>query len=358
MRVLVAMSGGIDSAATVLLLKEMGYNVVGVTLKIWDNVSTSCNKPNCCSLESILETKALANSLNIEHHVIDVRNDFKNSIIKNFICEYLAARTPNPCVLCNSMIKWSKTIALADSLNCEKIATGHYSYVREENGRFYIQRGVDNTKDQSYVLWQLTQEQLYRTLLPLGGIVKKDIRKYVLDKGYDILSKKKDSQGICFIPNGDYRPFLRRFQPELDTLVGEGSYYSVEGRLMGKHKGYPFYTIGQRKGLNIAVGHPLYVVDIEKVTNKIILGEREHLLGDKLLLKNVLFQKYDNIIKNKKYLCKIRYNHKAEFCIIEKQGEDLFVKFESPVESITSGQSGVIYDETGSIICGGIIMKI
>lgn len=261
-RVLVAMSGGIDSSVTALMLHEQGYEVIGITMKTWDYASSGGTKrtTGCCSLDDINDARALAVDLSFPHYILDIRSEFGDFIIDNFIEEYMAGRTPNPCVLCNTHIKWDALLKRADQLDCEFIATGHYAQVRQENGRYLISKGKDAAKDQSYVLWGLSQQSLARTIFPIGGFHKSEIRDMAMQAGYETLSKKSESYEICFIPDNDYRGFLKRKVEGLEDQVKGGLFVDTEGNILGQHEGYPFYTVGQRKGLGIALGDRKSVV--------------------------------------------------------------------------------------------------
>ena len=278
-KVLVAMSGGIDSSVTAMLLHEQGYEVIGVTMKTWDYSSSGGKKKStgCCSLDDINDARILAVNMGFHHIIIDIREEFGSFIVNNFVDEYLAGRTPNPCVLCNTHIKWDALLKRADQLGCEFIATGHYAQIRQENGRYVISKGVDEWKDQSYVLWGLTQESLARTIFPLGGFKKSEIREMAMERGYKELAQKSESYEICFIPDNDYRGFLKRKVEGLEEKVANGDFVDTQGNVLGKHKGYPFYTIGQRKGLEIALGEPMYVVEIDAPNNRVVLGTKEDL---------------------------------------------------------------------------------
>ncbi len=356
-RVLIAMSGGIDSSVAAILLKEQGYDLVGVTFRTWDYISKGCweKETGCCSMDSIQEAKLMAEKLGFEHHVLDIRKEFNDFVINNFVDEYLAGRTPNPCVSCNSHIKWGEILKKADSLGCEFVATGHYAQIRNENGRYILSKGVDLSKDQSYFLWSLTQDNLKRTMFPLGGYLKPEIREIALERGFEKLSKKRESQEICFIPDNDYRKFLTERIPDINEKIGEGNFVDVEGKILGKHKGYPFYTIGQRKGLEIAVGHPLYVVNIDVETNTVILGLREDLLNNEMSVDNINLIKYDKIEGEIDSVTKIRYRDNGAPAVIKQEGDILKFNFFEKVSAIAPGQSAVFY-EGDDVIGGGLIM--
>ncbi|WP_347915694.1 tRNA 2-thiouridine(34) synthase MnmA, partial [Bacteroides fragilis] len=259
-RVLVGMSGGIDSSATCIMLQEQGYEVVGVTMRTWD-VPSRFSTPGQDEPDDVLEARALAERLGIEHHVADVRKEFKQIIVKHFIDEYMQGRTPNPCVLCNPLFKERILCEWADQTNCAHISTGHYCRLEERKGKLYIVAGDDQTKDQSYFLWKLPQEILQRFLFPLGTYTKQEVREYLRQKGFEAKARGGESMEICFI-EGDYRNFLRSQCPDIDTQVGPGWFVNSKGVKIGQHKGFPYYTIGQRKGLEIALGHPAYVLRI------------------------------------------------------------------------------------------------
>lgn len=355
-RVLVAMSGGVDSSIAALLLKEQGYEVIGITMKTWD-YGSSCVTPKetgCCSLDSINDARALAVKLGFPHYVIDFKKEFENKIISNFIEEYIAGRTPNPCVLCNKLIKWNDLLAKADTLDCEYIATGHYAKLMFENDRYFLRKGIDDSKDQTYVLWGLSQENLKRTIFPLGDMLKSDIKEMAKEAGFDFLAKKSESYEICFIPDNDYRKFLKNRIPELEDKLNGGDFLDKQGKVLGKHNGYPFYTIGQRKGLVIAVGTPLYVNKIDAVANTVTLGGREELMSDELTVSDFNLMKYEHINGLKDITTKIRYKDKGAFSTLNEENNKIFIKFVEKVSAITSGQSAVFY-EGNDLIGGGII---
>lgn len=356
-RVLVAMSGGIDSSIAALLLQEEGYEIVGVTLKTWEYSSTCSTgkETGCCSIDSFNDARDLAVRLGFPHYIIDVQKEFEENIISNFIEDYLNGRTPNPCVNCNTDIKWDYLLKQADKLNCRYIATGHYAQIIFENDRYFIRKGLDEIKDQSYVLWGLNQENLSRTLLPLGKYKKEEIKKLANDKGFENLSKKRESYEICFVPDNDYRSFLKSRVPDLEKKVDDGNFTDSNGKILGKHKGYPFYTIGQRKGLEVAVGHPLYVIDINAETNVIILGEKEKLYKNSLRANQINYIKYESIDKDTEFLAKVRYKDTGTKCFINQFEDYIEINFIDKVSAITPGQSVVVY-ENNDVVLGGVII--
>tara|TARA_B000000565_G_C23780465_1_gene375735 strand:- start:1921 stop:3009 length:1089 start_codon:yes stop_codon:yes gene_type:complete len=358
-KVLMAMSGGIDSTVAAMLLHESGYEVIGLTMKTWDYESSGGNKKEtgCCSLDSINDARKVAVECGFPHTILDIREEFGDSIINNFVDEYIAGRTPNPCVLCNTYIKWEALLKRADMLNCKYIATGHYAQIRKENNRFVVYKGIDSKKDQSYVLWGISQDCLSRTIFPMGKYHKDDIKKIAIERGYKSLAEKSESYEICFIPDNDYRGFLKRKVKGLEKKVNGGSFMNTNGDVIGKHEGYPFFTIGQRK-LGVSFGkEPSYVIDIDPDTNVVTIGKKEDLLKQKMYVKDINYVKTKQIDKEKTYLVKVRYKHQGELAFIEQTEEILKVFFINKVNGIAPGQSAVIYDE-GDVVAGGIIMKI
>ena len=356
-KVLVAMSGGIDSSVAAMLLHEQGYEVIGITMKTWDYASSGGTRKTtgCCSLDDINDARILAVNMGFHHIILDIREEFGDYIIDNFVDEYLAGRTPNPCVLCNTHIKWDALLRRADQLGCEFIATGHYAQVRNENGRYVISKGKDENKDQSYVLWGLSQEALARTLFPLGGFSKPEIRQMALDRGYEELSKKGESFEICFVPDNDYRGFLKRRVEGLEEKVAGGDFVDVNGKVIGKHKGYPFYTIGQRKGLEVAFGDPRYVVKINAEANIVVLGTKEDLNKKEVFVRNPNIIKYDKLPDNMEALSKIRYKDRGKNSEISTLDDGrIKIDFYEEVQGVAPGQSAVFY-EGSDLIGGGFI---
>lgn len=358
-KVLVAMSGGIDSTVTALMLHEQGYEVVGITMKTWDYASAGPSKKEtgCCNLDSFNDARAAAVHHGFPHFILDIRDEFGDFVINNFVDEYIAGRTPNPCVLCNTHIKWRALMKRADALGCEFIATGHYAKLREENGRGVISKGVDETKDQSYVLWGLDQDVIKRTMLPLGGYRKTEIRQMAMDFGYPELAKKAESYEICFVPDNDYRGFLKRKVEGLEERVNGGNFVLADGTIVGKHKGYPFYTIGQRKGLDIALGKPIFVTEIIPETNTIVLGEEHELNRSEMTVGGINYGKYDHLPEGMESIVKIRYKDKGSLAnIYTGEGDTVKVNFYEQVKGIAPGQSAVFY-EGDDVLGGGIIRR-
>jgi tRNA-uridine 2-sulfurtransferase len=358
-KVLVAMSGGIDSTVTSLMLNQQGYEVVGITMKTWDytNSGGSKKETGCCNLDSFNDARMAAVQHGFPHYILDIRDEFGSFVVDNFVDEYLAGRTPNPCVLCNTHIKWRALLKRADALGCDFIATGHYGKVyQHENGRFVVSKGVDETKDQSYVLWGLQQDLLSRTLLPLGGYRKTEIRQMALDFGYPELAKKSESYEICFVPDNDYRGFLKRKVDGLEERVSGGLFVDKNGNVLGQHKGYPFYTIGQRKGLDIALGKPAFVTSIDPETNTVMLGDEEDLEKEDMKVGKVNWIKYAGIDGEMEAITKIRYKDKGTLSSIISSGNEVTVRFYEKAKGIAPGQSAVFY-EGEDVIGGGIIQR-
>jgi tRNA-specific 2-thiouridylase len=358
-KVLVAMSGGIDSTITALMLHEQGYEVVGITMKTWDYTASGGSKKEtgCCNLDSFNDARMAAVQHGFPHYILDIRDEFGSFVVENFVDEYLAGRTPNPCVLCNTHIKWRALLKRADALGCDYIATGHYAKVyQHENGRFVISKGIDETKDQSYVLWGLQQDLLSRTILPLGGYRKTEIRQMAMDFGYPELAKKSESYEICFVPDNDYRGFLKRKVEGLEQKVEGGLFVDKGGKILGHHKGYPFYTIGQRKGLDIALGKPAYVTSIDPETNTVVLGDEEDLEKEEMKVVKINWIKYDGLTAEMDAITKIRYKDKGSLATIIPLGNDVMVRFYEKAKGIAPGQSAVFY-EGDDVIGGGVIQR-
>lgn len=356
-RVLVAMSGGIDSTVAAIMLHDAGYEVVGMTMKTWDYASAGGSKKEtgCCSLDSINDAREIAVNRGFAHMILDIRDEFGDYVIDNFVGEYLAGRTPNPCVLCNTHIKWDALLRRADKLDCDFIATGHYAQIREENGRYVISTGLDGNKDQSYVLWGLSQESLKRTLFPMGQYKKSDIKQMAVEMGYAELAKKSESYEICFVPDNDYRGFLKRRVPGLEAQVEGGDFVDRDGNLLGKHRGYPFYTVGQRKGLDIALGKPVFVTEIRPETNTVVLGELDELDRNGMVVGKINLQKYAALpADGLDVIAKIRYKDPGSPAHIRQEGDKIIAEFNKKVKAIAPGQSAVFYEGT-DVLGGGWI---
>ena len=353
-----AMSGGIDSTMASLILHEEGYEVIGLTMKTWDYESSGGNKKEtgCCSLDSINDARQLAVDCGFPHTILDIREEFGDFIIEDFVDEYIAGRTPNPCVLCNTHIKWEALLKRADMLKCQYIATGHYAQIRKENNRYVVSKGIDESKDQSYVLWGVKQECLRRTIFPMGKYHKKDIKQMAIDRGYKALAEKNESYEICFIPDNDYRGFLKRKVEGLEEKVKGGNFISPSGEVLGTHDGYPFYTIWQRK-IGMSLGSkPTYVIGINPEDNTVVVGTKDDLKKQEMFVKDINYLKYPNIKDGMECLVKVRYKHKGEIATITNEGDNLRVCFHQKVEGIAPGQSAAIY-EGADLIAGGFIMK-
>lgn len=348
-RVLLGMSGGIDSTVSAMLLIEQGYDVVGVTFRTFDSIKESCiaKEKGCCSIESIMEAKHNAERMGFEHHIVDFRDTFRQCVIQNFIDEYMSGHTPNPCVLCNSHIKWGELMRVADELHCDYIATGHYARTKEHEGKIYLAAAADERKDQTYFLWMLTDEQLRRTIFPLGDLTKDEVRTIAREHGYEKLATKRESQEICFIPDNDYRAFLRANVPDYNERVRAGEYVDAQGHVLGKHEGYVNYTIGQRKGLGIALGHPAFVTHIDANTNRVTLGTNDDLYATELRVKGLTVRELaEGVIT-----AKIRYRSQA---VPVTKIDESCITFATPVWGVTPGQSVVLYQD-GFVIGGGLI---
>lgn len=337
------MSGGIDSTAVCSMLLGRGYRVVGLTLVTCDG-----------SVAAAEGAKALALRLGIEHYVVDIRDEFRTAVIQPFIDSYLAGYTPNPCVNCNPTIKFRLLEEWADKLGCEKIATGHYVKIHfadegDEGCRYYIVAGEDIYKDQSYFLWRLTQSQLSRCIFPLGEWDKKEVRQYLDSKGLDIVAKGGESMEVCFIP-GDYRDFLRNNIPNVDEVIREGSFVDSEGRVIGYHRGFPYYTVGQRKGLGIALGRPMYVLKINPLKNTVMLGEEEKLKSNYILIDAPVW--VGNVPADG-LMVRIRYRSRPIACDtpIELPDGRYLIHLHSEASAVTPGQSAVFY--VGNMVVGG-----
>ena len=350
-RVLVGMSGGIDSSAACIMLQEQGYEVVGVTMRTWD-IPSHFSSPEQEQPDEIMEAQAVAARLGIEHHVADVREEFRKVIVQYFIDEYMRGRTPNPCVMCNPLFKERILCEWADRTGCQWIATGHYCQIEKRNGHCYIVTGDDATKDQSYFLWKLPQEILERMLLPLGGMTKETVREYLAQKGFEAKAKGGESMEICFIDK-DYRDFLREHCPDIDERIGPGWFVDSKGLKLGQHKGFAYYTIGQRKGLGIALGEPAYVLKINPEKNTVMLGNADQLKTEYMLVEPPVAPDIEELLTCPNLSVRIRYRSRPIPCQVLQLPDNsyLLVKFATEASAITPGQSAVFYD--GNRVLGG-----
>ncbi len=335
-KVLVGMSGGVDSSVCASLLQNDGYEVLGITLDLFGDTTQSQS-----------DAKAVCDSLGIEHTVFDLKNEFKGFVIDNFINEYVNGRTPNPCIVCNRTIKFGEMLKIANELGCYKIATGHYAKIIEKDGRFLLCRGDDKAKDQSYVLYRLTQEQLSRTVFPLASHSKDEVRQTAESLNL-VNANKKDSQDICFVPDGDYAAFIEK---TADFVSQTGNYLDINGKVLGQHKGVIRYTIGQRKGLGIALGKPAFVIDKNPNTNEVVIGDEKHLFFNKVYIENLNFIPFDDLEGEMQVYCKLRYRHTEQPATIKPYKNGVLVEFQEPQRAPSPGQAAVFYD--GDIVVGG-----
>ena len=356
--VVVAMSGGVDSSVAAALLKEQGYNLIGITMKTWGFDDFPEKDSGCCSLETIYSAKNVAHNLGFPHYTLDFTEKFNDIVISNFISEYLKGNTPNPCVLCNKAIKWGALLEKAESLGADYIATGHYAKVNynEIYKRFIVSAANDNQKDQSYALWRVSQYALSKTLFPLSNYTKSEIRNIAREMGLKP-ADTPDSQEICFVPNDDYRELIQIRLPELSEKLSGGDILYHDKKI-GTHKGYPYYTIGQRRGLNVAIGKKIYVSGTDPEKNIVTVDDESGLFHSGFTANEINLMMFDKLESPLKAKVKIRYNDKGSEALIEQTGEDLVkVTFDSPQKAITPGQSAVFYSGN-DLIGGGIIDKV
>ena len=348
------MSGGIDSTVSAILLREQGYDLVGVTFRTFDSMKESClaKEKGCCSIESIMEAKHNAERLGFEHHIVDFRDTFREHVIANFVDEYAHGRTPNPCVLCNSHIKWGALLDAAREFGCEMIATGHYARIAEYGGHMYLRAAVDTHKDQTYFLWMLTEDNIRQTIFPLGGMNKDEVRRIAAAHGFDALVRKPESQEVCFIPDNDYRGFLAGE----GVHPAPGEYVDSEGKVVGRHQGCPFYTIGQRKGLGVALGYPAFVTKIDTQTNRITLGQHDDLYTTKVRARDARIRDRQWLMQSPRVEARIRYRSAATpaTMVADEQTDTITLQFDEPVWAPTPGQSLVLYKDN-MVVSGGII---
>ena len=355
------MSGGVDSSVAAALLVEQGYEVIGVTIKTYryeDVGGNTGSETSCCSLDGINDARRVASRFGFPHYVLDFSDQFREKVIDNFVGEYLSGRTPNPCVVCNRTIKWEELLRKAAALGAEKIATGHYARlnVNAGNGRYYASRGKDLSKDQSYALWGVTQESLSRTMFPLSEFVKDETRELGRKAGLQKMDKA-ESYEICFIPDDNYERFLKERRPDLADEVNGGEIV-MDGEVVGEHRGYPFYTIGQRRRLGVFRAEPLYVTKVDHTTNRVEVGTGDQLYHSALIARDVNFQKYADCTTALRVDARIRYKDKGGAATVSRREDgSVQVAFDEPKRAITPGQSVVFY-EGDDLVGGGIIDQV
>ncbi|MCR4605258.1 MAG: tRNA 2-thiouridine(34) synthase MnmA [Eubacterium sp.] len=353
-KVIVGMSGGVDSAVAAYLLQLAGYEVIGVTLKNWLAAEGESNR--CCEID---DARMVCDRLGINYFVKNCFSEFENSVTKPFVESYMKGLTPNPCIECNKYVKWKKMLDAADDMQAEFIATGHYaSVVQHDNGRFTVKKATHVKKDQTYMLYKLTQEQLSRTIMPLGRMSKDEVRNVAEKAGLPV-ANKPDSQEICFVSDDDYANYI---EDHAETeLPGEGDFVDEEGNLLGKHKGIIHYTIGQRKGLGIALGYPAFVKNIDVEKNQVVLSSNEALFEKTVICRDVNFLSIEDLQNRESIRCyaKIRYHHDPQIASVERiDGESIRISFDEPVRAVTPGQSAVFYDDDDCLIGGGVISGV
>ena len=353
-KVVVGMSGGVDSSVAAHLLKEQGYEVIGMTMQIWQEGAPEDHDGGCCGLSAVDDARRVCQKLDIPHYVINFREDFKKYVIDYFLEEYQNAKTPNPCIACNRYVKWESMLQKSLQIGADYIATGHYARVikHEETGRFALKQSKTLAKDQTYALYNLTQHQLEHTLMPLGDYTKDEIREIAKAIGLGVATKP-DSQEICFVPDNNYARYI---EEETGEKPIPGNFVDSEGKVLGKHKGIIHYTIGQRKGLGLSLGKPGFVQKINKETNEIVIGDNEDLFHTMVVANQLNFMPFEKLEAPMKCLGKIRYNQVAEPCTIEMIDENTIkCIFDNPQRAITPGQALVIYDGE-ELVGGGTIL--
>ncbi|MDD2971912.1 MAG: tRNA 2-thiouridine(34) synthase MnmA [Lachnospiraceae bacterium] len=351
-KVVVGMSGGVDSSVAAYLLKKQGYDVVGVTMQIWQDEEEAAKEESggCCGLTAVDDARRVAQALDIPYYVMNFKKEFKENVMDYFVEEYLQGRTPNPCIACNRYVKWESLLQRSLAIGAEYIATGHYARVDQlSNGRYALRMSATAAKDQTYALYNLTQYQLSHTMMPVGEYTKEEIRQIAEEMALPV-AHKPDSQEICFIPDNDYAGFID--EAATGRVPGAGNFVTADGEIIGRHKGITHYTVGQRKGLNLALGHPVFVTEIRPETNEVVIGENEDVFTDTLTCTNLNFMSIEDLVEPMRVLGKIRYSHRGEMCLIERLDEKTVrCTFEKPVRAVTPGQAVVFYD--GEFVLGG-----
>ena len=349
-KVTVAMSGGIDSAVAALLVKQQGYEVTGATMKLCDKILADGTNAAKADID---DAKKICDTLGVSHKVYDLSGEFGSIVIKDFIDTYMCGGTPNPCIVCNKHLKFGKLLDIEIESGADYIATGHYAnVVEDENGRFLLKKAADPKKDQTYMLWSLTQKQLSHTLFPLGNLTKPEIREIGAENGF-VNAHKSDSQDICFVSDGDYAAYIEK---TLGNKYPEGNYVDEDGNILGKHKGMIHYTIGQRKGLGISMNKHVFVTQKNAENNTVTLADEDRLFKDKVIIRNINLIPFDRIEGKKRVEAKIRYSQSQSPAYAEQTGEDeITLTFDTPQRAPAMGQSAVMYD--GDIVIGGGIIQ-
>ena len=347
-RALIAMSGGVDSSLAALLMKEKGYECIGCTMKLYENEDAGIEKTKtCCSLDDVEDARNVACLLDMPFYVFNFTERFRTQVIDRFVQSYEEGRTPNPCIDCNRYMKFDKLYERAKLMGCEYIVTGHYARIEKEDGKFFLKKALDETKDQTYVLYTLTQDQLAHTMFPLGDLTKRTVRNIAEKNGF-INANKPDSQDICFVPDGDYASVIEKYT---GRICMPGNFVDTEGNIMGRHKGIIHYTLGQRKGLRIAAGKPVYVCEIRPQTREVVLGNPEDLMS-----RDVYVSDFNWISGNApggriRCTAKVRYRQSEQPAVLSVEGDIVHIVFDQPQRAITPGQAAVVYD--GDVVLGG-----
>ncbi|MBP1888623.1 tRNA-specific 2-thiouridylase [Clostridium moniliforme] len=352
-KVVVGMSGGVDSSVAAYLLKKQGYDVIGITMQIWqEDKEYEEREGGCCSLSAVEDARRVCEKLDIPFYVLNFRDSFKNKVIKYFVQEYIDGKTPNPCIACNKHLKFDELLRKARGIGAEYVATGHYAKIEERDGRYLLIRSDDDKKDQTYALYNFTQDQLAHTLMPCGEYTKDKIREIAKEIGLAV-HNKKDSEEICFIPDNDHGRFIKEERP---NEVKPGNFVDSKGNILGRHKGIVYYTIGQRKGLGLALGKPVFVIGINPKKNEVVIGSEENIFKTDLVAKDVNFIPFDELKEDMEVQAKVRYAAKPADAIISplKDGK-VKVSFKDKQRAITKGQSVVFYD--GNVVVGGGIIE-
>jgi tRNA-specific 2-thiouridylase len=355
----VAMSGGVDSSTVAALLARQGRTVVGLTMQLWNQrrlpaLAVEGASGRCCSLDDVYDARRVAEQIGIPYYVLNFEREFEERVVRPFVDEYLAGRTPIPCTLCNNFIKFARFLEMADAVGARHIATGHYARIRRDaaSGRWQLLRGADSSKDQTYFLFGLTQAQLARTLFPLGDLAKTEVRALAREMGLSV-AEKNDSQEICFVPNGDYAAFLAAYLAEsgAPAAPAAGDIVSTDGRRLGEHQGVHHFTVGQRRGLGIAAGEPLYVISTDARSQRVLVGANDELLRERLRVREVNWIAIENLTAPLRAEVKIRNKHAAAPATLQPAGDGIEVVFDNPQRAVTPGQAAVFYQ--GDLVLGG-----